>query len=216
MDFCDQTSQKCKNLIIVLIGWLQRQTYLWNVAVAAQELSSEAVKGNIRKTDTNWKQWWSLWSSFTRRLGEWLIALERGHWSAIITQCLYQHSYWLLHCTCISKMTMHMTIMFESLYLFVYIYWFQFVSYCYTKSNHHSLFFPSWSQIDFLFEDTFDLWWASFALSWLWLCVCVCMCVCVFVCFLIADFIHEQDRPFSRQDFALWTTPAFVSATVQR
>ncbi|XP_023277968.1 guanine nucleotide-binding protein G(o) subunit alpha-like isoform X2 [Seriola lalandi dorsalis] len=30
----------------------------------------------------------------------------------------------------------------------------------------------------------------------------------------VHDFIHEQDRPFSRQDFTLWTTSAVIPATV--
>lgn len=40
---------------------------------------------------------------------------------------------------------------------------------------------------------------------------CGFFCVCVS---FIADFIHEQDRPFPRQDFTLWATPEVIPATV--
>ena len=52
-----------------------------------------------------------------RRRHEWSIAhwwLERGHWSAIITLCWYQQSYWFSHlCLNICKVTTNVVITFE-------------------------------------------------------------------------------------------------------
>lgn len=42
--FCDQTGRKRQKLVVVLIGRLQSQKYLWNVVAAEQKLSLEAVK----------------------------------------------------------------------------------------------------------------------------------------------------------------------------
>lgn len=47
----------------------------------------------------------------------------------------------------------------------------------------------------------------------LWSCSQLIFFLCMF---LIADSIHEQNRPFSRKDFTLWATSEVVPATVQR
>lgn len=72
---------------------------------------------------------------------------------------------------------------------------------------HHKIFFPPAVFLIASGHEAFQLASSFFTLSDFFFC-------CWFVSF--SDFIYEQDRPFPRQDPALWPTPAALPASVYR
>lgn len=113
-------------------------------------------------------------------------------------------------CVNICKMTINVTIIFKSDLLVSLFAWL-------LPSSE------SPNQI-FIFINIFSLSWTFALISfshwgeeafWLVISFLCSQLIVFFVCvFFVADFIHEQDRPLSRQDFTLWATPAVIPATV--